>query len=151
MDLAVLSRPELEKQQPVPEFLRDAVKELMQLQGLHIELLTESEDDGWTVPVTILSNEDGEINLGLCIEEQTGLLRLRRTSVFALTCDQAHVSAVFIESSPVHMKLYLTNGDDADEVWQTLRCAASDFLCRRESESANVAELINWVFDTMAS
>ncbi|WP_025917411.1 hypothetical protein [Herminiimonas sp. CN] len=81
MDLAVLSRPESEKQQPVPEFLQDAVKELMQLQGLHIELLTESEDDGWTVPVTILSNEDGEIDLGLCIEEQTGVLRLRRTTL----------------------------------------------------------------------
>lgn len=145
MDLAVLSRPESD-QQPVPEFLRDTVKELMQLQGLHIELLTESEEDGWTIPVTILSNEDGEIDLRLCVEEKTGELRLRRTSVFALKRDQEQVSAVFIESSPVHMKLYPTTGDDPGEVWQTLLCAAGDFICRRELENTNVAELINWVF-----
>jgi hypothetical protein len=147
VDLAVLSRPESDQQRPVPAFLRDAVKELMQLQGLHIELLTKSEEDGWTIPVTILSNEDGEIDLGLCVVENTGNLRLRRTAVFALTRDQKHVSAVFIESSPMHMKLYPTTGDDPEEVWRTLECAAGEFVCRRESESANVAELIDSVFD----
>ncbi|MBI1890271.1 MAG: hypothetical protein HYS18_06490 [Burkholderiales bacterium] len=72
INLAILSS----EQQPVPEFLRDPVKELLELQGLQIELLTESEEDGWTVPVTMLSNEDGEIDLGFCVEEKTGELRL---------------------------------------------------------------------------
>lgn len=146
IDLAMRVKPESEL--PVPEFLRKAVEELKQLQGLHIELLTESEEDGWTIPVTILSNEDGEIDLRLCVEEKTGKLRLRRTSVFALKRDQDHVSAVFIESSPVHMKLYLTTGDDPEEIWRTLKCAAGDFMSRRESESENIAELINWVFES---
>lgn len=146
MGLAMLSKPESDQQQTVPEFLRETVKELMQLRGLDIELLTESEEDGWTIPIAMLSNEDGEIDLRLCIEEKAGRLRLRRASVFALKRDQEHVSAVFIESLPVYMKLYPTTGDDPEEVWQTLRCAAGDFICGRDSESANVAELVNWVF-----
>ncbi|NMM29219.1 MAG: hypothetical protein HHJ12_18570 [Glaciimonas sp.] len=144
MDLAILSRPKSDKQ-PVPEFLREAVKELMQLQGLHIELLTESEEDGWTIPVTMLSNEDGEIDLRLFVDENADDLRLRRTSVFALRRDQEHLSVVFIEASPVHMKFYSTTGNDPEEIWQTLRYAARDFIYRRESE--NIAELINWVFE----
>ena len=145
MDFEILSKMD-PGQQAAPEFLRDALKELMQLQGLHIELLTESEEDGWTVPVTILSNEDGEIDLSLCIEEEAGTFRLRRTSVFALKHDREHVSVVFIEASPVHMKLYSTTGNDPEEIWQTLRCAAGDFIHRRESETENLAVLINWVF-----
>ena len=119
----------------------------MQLKDLHIELLTKSEEDGWTIPVTMLSNEDGEIDPGLCVEERNGNLRLRRASVFAVKRDRDHVSAVFIESSPVHLRLYPTTGDDPEEVWRTLRCAAGDFICRQEPENVNVAELINWVFD----
>lgn len=148
MDLAILSKLESDQQQATPVFLQDTIKELMQLQGLHIELLTESEEDGWTVPVTMLSNDDGEIDLKLCVQEKTGELRLRRASVFALKRGQEHVSAVFIETSPIHMKLYPTTGDNPQEVWQTLRCAAGDFICKRESDSTNVTELINWVFDT---
>jgi hypothetical protein len=147
MDLAILSKPEADQLQAAPAFLRDAVKELMQLQGLHIELLTESEEDGWTIPITMLSNDDGEIDLKLCVLETTGELRLRRASVFALKRGQEHVSAVFIETFPVHMKLYPTTGDDPEEVWQTLRCAAGDFICNRESDSESVTESINWVFN----
>jgi hypothetical protein len=147
MDLAALSKPESDQHQSTPEFLREMVKGLMQLKGLHIELLIESEEDGWTIPVTMLSNDDGEVDMGLCVEEKTGELRLRRASVFALKRGQEHVNAVFIESSPIHMKLYPTTGDDPEEVWQTLRCAAGDFIDKRESDSGNVTDLINWVFD----
>ena len=112
MDLAVLSRPKSNQQQPVPEFLQDVVKELMQLQGLHIELLTESEEDGCTIPLTVLANEDGEIDLAFCIEDEARGIRLRRAAVFALKRDRDHVSIVLIESSPAHLKLYLTTGGD---------------------------------------
>lgn len=144
VDLAIRSQSD---RSPAPEFLQDAVKQLTQLQGIHVELLTESEEDGWTIPITMLSNEDGEVDINLCIEESANYLRLRKTAVFSLTRENEHVSLVFIEASPVQIKLYPTTGKDPEEIWQTLKCAAGDFISLRESEGTNVAELLSWVFD----
>ena len=143
VDLSVRSQSD---RSPAPEFLQDAVEQLMQLQGIHVELLTESEEDEWTIPITMLSNEDGEVDLNLCIEETENYLRLRRTAVFSLTRENEYVSVVFIEASPVHIKLYPTTGNDPAEIWHTLKCAAGDFICGRKSENTNITELINWVF-----
>ncbi|MDM5180690.1 hypothetical protein PO883_26260 [Massilia sp. DJPM01] len=95
VDLAVvLGDPEKSRRPPI--FLRDAVDELAQLSGFHIELLTDSDDDGWTVPITALSNDDGEIDLRLFVEGAVGMLRLRRASVFAVKKKQEHISMVVI-------------------------------------------------------
>jgi hypothetical protein len=144
MSLAIQSQSD---RSPVPEFLQDAVEQLLQLQSIHVELLTESEEDGWTVPVTMLSNEDGEVDLNLCIAETADYLRLRRTAVFSLKRENEHVSIVFIEASPVHIKVYPTTGNDPAEIWHTLKCASNDFIYRRESAYINVTDLITWVFD----
>ena len=146
IDLTIRSQSD---RSPTPEFLQDAVEQLMQLQGIHVELLTESEDDGWTIPITMLSNEDGEVDLNLCIEETVDYLRLRRAAVFSLTSNNEHVSLVFIEASPVHIKLYPTTGSDPTEIWLTLKCAAADFICGRVSESQDMTELINWIFNSV--
>lgn len=144
VDLAIRSQSD---QPPAPEFLQDAIKQLMLLKNIRVELLTESDEDGWTIPITMLSNEDGEVDLQLCIEEANNYLRLRRAAVFSLTRDNEHVSAVFIEASPIRLTLYPTNGSSPEEMWQTLKCAAGDFICRRESENENITKLINWVFE----
>lgn len=47
---------------PPPEFLRKIVEELAFLDGFDIQLLTDNEEDGWTIPITVLVNEDGEID-----------------------------------------------------------------------------------------
>lgn len=38
---------------PAPEFLRELVDELNALEEFSIELLTESDQDGWTIPITV--------------------------------------------------------------------------------------------------
>jgi len=58
------------------------------------------------------------------------------------------VNIVVIESVPVHMKLYLPSEDEAADLWEMLRCAAADFISRREPKNENTASLIRWVFDT---
>lgn len=129
----------------VPGFLRDIVTYLSKLKGMEVELLTASDEDGWSVPITALSDEDGEINLRLFIYSSSEILRLRRASIFALKCGNEHLSVAVIESAPLHIKLYTTTGGDADEVNRTLSCVVRDFLHRPESEALH--SLTAWAFE----
>jgi hypothetical protein len=147
VDLAAITTPEAVKHLPAPAFLAAAVDELMQLQGIDVELLTRSGEDGWTVPIAIFANEDGEIDAGLFVEDGSAETHLRRIAVFALRRDAEHVSAVFIEAAPVHVKLYATTGKGPDEMWRTIGNAAADFIHRRESLGAVFAKEIRWIFD----
>lgn len=147
IDLAVLFNQDPSQQRPVPEFLRDIVAELTLLKGINVQLLTESEEDGWTVPISILSNEDGEIPLRLYIEEKTLSLRLRRAAVFAIKRDNDHISVAVIESESTFIKQYLTTGQSNCEVWQTLQCAAVDYVFTSQPESEKISNLIHWIFD----
>jgi hypothetical protein len=145
VDLQVRSRRDSDF--PVPDFLREIVDELKALEGFRVELLTESDQDGWTIPITALADEDGEIDLSLFVETGANQLRERRVAVFSVAHQREHVNIVAIESTPVHMKLYLPSDDNAGDLWETLRCAAADFISRREPKNENTAHVIRWVFD----
>src|SRR5450830_1651690 len=133
---------------PAPEFLREIVDELESLDDFHIQLLTDSEQDGWTIPITVLVNEDGEIDASLFIEMGENRLRERRVAVFSVIYEMECVKIVAIESSPTHMKLYLPSKDDETDLLETLACAAADFISRPEPKKEDVAHLIRWVFNT---
>jgi hypothetical protein len=130
-----------------PVFLRQTIDELARLNGLDIDLLTESDEDGWTVPITALSDKDGEIDLQLFINGPEGMLRLRRVSVFAIKRDKEHISVVFIESWPVYIKIYTTNGQSANEIYETISCAVADYLSRPECEIPDIVALVKWIFE----
>lgn len=149
LDLALLATSEFWKSPLIPEFLRDTVFQLRFLQDVTVELLTESVHDGWSIPVSILIDEDGEIASQLFISTPDGSSRLRRASVFAFERGQKQVCAVMIESTPVHRRLYPTTGQDSDEVWKTLRCASKEFLeyPNDDLEGSSFADLIHCVFD----
>lgn len=132
---------------PAPDFLREIVDELESLEGVNIQLLTDSEQDGWTIPVTVLVSEDGEIDASLFIEISQNQLRERRVAVFSVEHQTEYIKIVAIESSPVHMKLYLPSNDDETDLLETLACAASDFISRPEPKTEDVSHLIRWVFD----
>lgn len=153
LDLALLATSEFWKSQLIPEFLRDTVFQLRFLQGMSVELLTESAHDGWSVPISILADEDGEIDSQLFIIEPDGNSRLRRASVFAFERGDDYVCSVVIESDPVHIKFYPTIGQDSSEVWKTLRCAAVDFLKGSDIEpkGTRFVDLIHWFFDINVS
>jgi hypothetical protein len=133
---------------PVPDFLGEIVDELKALEGFRVDLLTASEQDGWTIPITALANEDGEIDMGLFVEVGENRLRERRVAVFLIGQELERVSIVAIEATPVHMKLYLPSEGNTDDLWETLRCASADFISRREPKNENAASVIRWVFDT---
>lgn len=132
---------------PAPDFLRDIVDELESLEGFNIQLLTDSEQDGWTIPITVPVSKDGDINLGLFIEIGMNQLRERRVAVFSIENEAEYVKIVAIESSPTHMKLYLPSKDDETDLQETLSCAAADFISRPEPKTENVLQLIRWAFE----
>lgn len=148
VDLAVIMSSASWNPNSAPEFLRSTVAEIGMLKGIDIELLTESTHDGWTTPISILSDEDGEINSQLFVSESGGSSRLRRASVFAFKRGEEQVCAVVIESNPAYIKFYATTGQDSREVWTTLRCAAVDFLKgpHDDPKDFNFADLIHWIF-----
>ena len=132
---------------PVPDFLHEIVDELESLEGFNIQLLTDNEQDGWTIPITVLVSEDGEIDTSLFIEMGKNRLRERCVAVFSVKHEAECVTIVAIESSPVHMKLYLPSKDDETDLLKTLSCAAADFISRPEPKTEIVSHLIRWVFD----
>lgn len=88
----------------------------------------------------------GEIDARLFRESNDGIQQFRRACVLAFKKDVEHLCAVIIEADVPHVKLYLTTGQDSEEIWQTLRCATSDFLVRPESDFELVSLLIEDAF-----
>ena len=131
----------------MPDFLQEIVSELHLLEGFTITLLTDSEQDGWTIPIVVLANEDGEIDVDLFIATSENQLRERRVAILSVEREMKCVKIVAIESSPVHLKLYLPSDNDKKDLLDTMHCAAADFTSRREPKTENVANLIRWMFD----
>lgn len=132
----------------IPMFLRSTVEDIRALKNISVELLTESGEDGWTVPLTVLSDEDGVIDARFFVTDRSGTSRLRRASVFAFSRGIDHLCAAVIEATPAHVKLYPTSGQDPQEVWHTLRCAAVDFISAQNQDwdDPRLAELIPFLF-----
>lgn len=136
---------------PVPGFLQEIVDELKTLDGFSVQLLTESDEDGWTVPITVSANADGEIDLGLFVEVDENRMRERRVAVFAVVREQVQVNIVAIESTPAHMKLYLLSSGEAENFWEMLNFAAADFMMRREPKNENAASATRMAFSKQST
>lgn len=144
IELAVLFGAEDKK--AIPEFLREAIEDISSLKGIAIEILTVSDHDGWTVPVTTLSDDEGEIDHRLFIDFEDPSARLRRACVIAFSKDAEHLCAVIIEAPVSHIKLYATTGQNSEEIWQTLKCATTDFLAKSELDLEPIAIRIKDAF-----
>lgn len=132
---------------PPPEFLRGVVEELEALDNFSIHLLTDSYEDAWTIPITVLVSDDGEIDSRLFVVEGHNQLRERRMAIFVVNSKSESVQIAVIESTPVHVKLYLPSEKNNMDITETLTCAAADFLSRPEPKTEDILFLIRWVFD----
>jgi hypothetical protein len=137
LDLAVITNAANWDLNSVPPFLRSTVAALNQLATASIELLTRSQDDGWTVPVSVLANKDGEIEPKLMIATIGGELRMRRAAIFALKRDSQYLHIVTIESEPPHIKIHTATALGKDNIWATLRFAVIDLINGMQSDTLN--------------
>jgi len=90
------------------------------------------------VPITALSDSEGEIDIRLFVAEEGEILRLRRASAFGVRRGKVHVSVVFIEASPLYIKVYPANAKSLDEVWDTLHKAGSHYLHSPNEEKLTI-------------
>lgn len=132
----------------IPAFLRETVADVSTLTSINVELLSASEYDGWTVPVTTLSDDDGEIDPRLFFDDTEHGIQFRRACILAFKKDREHLYAVIIEARPPYTKLYTTTGENTDEIWLTLRCATTDFLARpvHAAENETLSQGVLWAF-----
>lgn len=126
VDLAVAIRSAGSDLMGAPEFLRSVLRELLQESGIQVELLTCSNQDGWTIPVALLANEDGEIDPRLFVGSCEMESRLRRLAVFELRYRQQRMCIAVIENDSAHVSFKPAN--DNDSVEEVLRFASSNFL-----------------------
>jgi hypothetical protein len=147
------------KTQPPPAFLQPVLDALHQLYGVESHLLTDSLEDGWTIPISMLFDAEGVIDERLIVD-QLGTLRPRRLNAFLLESGGDRLTAVFIESEPLFPLAYPAELGEADEAYATMVCAAKDFLRRldwpgqglsivlTEGQSESSVEAIrNWASD----
>ncbi|WP_157056993.1 hypothetical protein [Herbaspirillum autotrophicum] len=132
-------KTEKETEFPVPGFLKDIVDELKTLRDSKVELLTESDEDGWTIPILVSTDEEGEIDLNLFVEIGNNQLRERRVAAFSVINEKTNIVLVTIELDPVYSKSYPTDGESS--LQDTLRRAAADFISRnRDTKIEKIGE-----------
>jgi hypothetical protein len=141
VDLQIRARSQSEY--PVPDFLKAIVHELMALEGLMVDLLTDSDEDGWTIPIALLADEDGVISDEFFVQKGIDDYRERRVAVFSIATRATKIYLVVIEDSPIHVKRYLDPANSSRELWDTVRCAAKDFVTAREPKRGHIAELLS--------
>ncbi|MDB5761842.1 MAG: hypothetical protein JWQ21_837 [Herminiimonas sp.] len=123
-------RTENESEFPIPEFLKEIVDELKDLKDCKVELLTASAEDGWTIPLLVSTDEEGEINPGLFVEIGGNQLRERRIASFSITNNKTYFIVVAIESDPAYSKIYPMHSESESSLQDTLRRAAADFISK---------------------
>lgn len=112
-----------------PVFLKSTVKAMEGLDNFEIDLLTASDEDGWTVPVELLNDDDGIIANELFINPD-GHPRQRRAAAFSLSHASEHMVLVLIEGEQLIPLVYPVDKAGLQEPWPALRCAAQDFVSK---------------------
>ncbi|AYQ27469.1 hypothetical protein DT070_05145 [Polaromonas sp. SP1] len=147
VDLLVLQgRP---GQRRLPDFLRATVEEALLIKDIGIEVLTSSDHDGWTVPVTLLADEDGELDSKLFFESAAGIPTLRRACVLAFRKAEVSSFVVIIEAPSPCIRLYAPVVDSDSPLWDALSRATADFLREPKSENISLSERVSLAFKNM--
>lgn len=140
IDLALTLCPQRLAKKPIPKFLTEAVAELKQLTE-QVELLTESEEDGWSIPISIICDEDGEIDpkFFLC-DQVTNKLRERRVSVFLISRSNGSFTATYIESDTTKIYVHEVEFPLIFELDRVLSMSAGNFVFNDGHSYASLKE-----------
>ena len=148
VDLSLITDHADPLHRPLPEFLRESVLDLSKIQTVQAKLLTQSEEDGWTIPVPIVADEDGVIEQRLFIyagaDRPSHLRRLAAFSVCRGDDTTEAVSLIVVESETLWWRLYGAV-TDADSCARLLRHAALDFATATSSEQDTIQRVLSWV------
>lgn len=145
VDLALITSAANWNLNSVPAFLQSTLVCLRSLNGVTVELLTQSNDDGWTLPVSVLANSDGEIDPKLMIADSHDKSRMRRAAVFALEHNSRYGYIVTIESEPPYFGVQRIKRPQQNDVRASLLYSTIDFKLGTTNATLKscIVELIN--------
>lgn len=115
------------ERKPVPEFAREVVDQLKAIPGLAVELLTDSDEDGWTVPMHVLSDSDGECDMAFFIEDEPMKFRTRRVTSLVARRAGTVLSISVVEADHPWIS-YREIGMGVDPLEHLLLALADEFL-----------------------
>lgn len=109
-----------------PAFLGHAVKALSTLDDTSVRVLTASRDDGWSLPMPLIADEDGVLNEHLLVPEDGH--RLKRVAAFALSSREASTLLMVHEACPpISFAVPLENKDD-EAIQRAIQAATEAFI-----------------------
>ena len=144
VDLSVVMDPNDPAHRPPPEFLRALTVDLSTMRDVRIALLTRSDDDGWTIPIPVVADEDGVVDHRLIVNDCQGAKsRMRRIAAFSVSSDDESASFVVVEDSTLWWRLYC-QAATTDAQRRLLIHGARDFAAGNTGESAQVSVVMSW-------
>lgn len=114
-----------------PAWLVEVNRTLRSTPGIEVELLTCSDEDGWTVPLPLFANEDGVIN-ELLFTEESGTTKPRSATAFKVAKQGRLSVLVLIESAPLVSMLYRPVQGEKIDLTAILNWAAINY-CERST------------------
>jgi hypothetical protein len=122
-----------------PAFLDHAVKALSSLNDASVRVLTASRDDGWSVPMPLIADEDGVLNEHLLVPEDGH--RLKRVAAFAVSSKEASTLLMVHEASPpISFAVPLENKDD-EAIQRAIQAATEAFISVQDRTEDQVMAL----------
>ncbi|EPX94363.1 hypothetical protein ACTHR6_26815 [Ralstonia holmesii] len=122
-----------------PAFLEHAVKALSTLNDASVRVLTASRDDGWTVPMPLISDEDGVLNEHLLMPEDNH--RLKRVAAFAVSSKEASTLLMVHEANPpISFAVPLKNQSD-EAIQRAVQAATGAFISVQDGGDHRVMAL----------
>jgi hypothetical protein len=140
LELAVAIH-ESQERPPQPDFLMQTLSDLKALEGITVELLTASYDDGWTIPMLPSCDQDGEVDSRLLVKDAQGMLQLRRTALFLIKKRTDFVVGAVVDFEPAYTNIYFVMRNPLDIAADILPQLTKDFL-EQAGLKRSLAELI---------
>ncbi len=110
-----------EQEKPsAPTFLKEVVEVLRNRKDSVVKLLTDSEQDGWTIPVFAAASEHPGVHLAAFVTEGSQ----QRIAIFWIASKSLLGRLFVIDASPTHLKLFLPP-DEEDVDLEEIDCCIS--------------------------
>lgn len=122
-------------QRDPPAFLKPVLEYLGTLADVQVSVLSASDADGWTVPITLMADEDGVIDPALLHVDESGS-RPRRLAVLRVDSSNRQTILTVVESDHPMPTFYSQIPENTPvDLDRLIQGAASDLLARLHRRS----------------
>ncbi|WP_231670162.1 hypothetical protein [Ralstonia solanacearum] len=122
-----------------PAFLDHAVKALSTLSDTSVRVLTASRDDGWSVPMPLIADEDGVLNEHLLVPEDGH--RLKRVAAFTVSSKEASTLLMVHEACPPISFAVPLEDKGEEAIQRAIQAATEAFITVQDGTDCQVVAL----------